>query len=337
MKAIRIHAPGGPDVLAYDDIPAPHPQRGEVLVAVRAAGVNHRDIWQRAGNFGTPPEPLIPGSDAAGEVLEVGANVSDWNVGDRVVINPGLSCGQCPECWSGKDNACAQYRIFDGTYAEQLTVPAHRLVMMPSGITFEEAAAIGVPYITAEEALIRAQTLPGQSLLVWGATGGLGLAAVQLGRLRGMRVMAITRNPDKADRLLREGAHEVLKWDGQEDLTAEVQRRTAGRGVDVVLDSLGSRSFRQSLQMAARGGAVVTVGATTGGGVELELGLIFRRRLTIIGAYMGHSGILPRLLTLFARGALKPVIDTVLPLADAAEAHRRMEHADLFGKIVLAP
>lgn len=337
MRAVRVHAPGGPEVLSLDVVETPEPGPGEVQVAVRAAGVNHRDVWVRKGNFGGFPEPLILGSDAAGEISKVGPGVTGFDVGERVVVNPGLSCGHCRACLSGHDNECVHFRIFDGAYAESLVVPSNRLVKMPSGLTFAEAAAIGVPFITAEEALVRSGALPGQSILVWGASGGLGLATVQLAKLRGLRVLAVTRHESKAEKLIREGAPDTLVWDGQEDLTDQVQRRLGGRGVDIVLDSLGSQSFRQSLAMVGRGGTVVTVGATTGGHVDLELGLIFRRRLSVIGVYLGSSGILPRLLALFARGALKPVIDDTVPLDQAAEAHRRMEASQLFGKVILTP
>lgn len=337
MRAIRVHAPGGPEVLSLDIVERPEPGPGEVQVAVKAAGVNHRDVWMRKGNFGGFPDPVILGSDAAGEVSKVGPGVTGFDVGERVVVNPGMSCGHCQACLSGHDNECIHFHLFDGAYAEHLVVPSNRLVKMPSGLTFAEAAAIGVPYITAEEALVRAGALPGQSIVVWGASGGLGLATVQLAKLRGLRVLAVTRHEVKADKLVREGALDTMVWDGREDLTDQVQRRLGGRGADIVLDSLGSRTFRQSLSMVVRGGTVVTVGATTGGQVDLELGLIFRRRLAVIGIYLGSSGILPRLLALFARGALKPAIDEMLPLEQAAEAHRRMEESQLFGKIILTP
>jgi NADPH:quinone reductase-like Zn-dependent oxidoreductase len=336
MWAVRVKEPGGPETLVWEEVPDPEPGPGQVRIRVRAAGINHRDIWVRQGNFGAFPEPMVLGSDAAGEVDAVGPGVVQWQPKDRVVVNPGLGCGSCVACRAGHDNVCLSYRIMDGAYAEYWVVPEHRLTAMPSGLTFEEAAAIGVPYITAEEAWIRANAMPGETALIWGASGGLGLAALQLAKTRGVRVLAVTRRTEKADRLLREGADDVLIWEGN-DIGDEVRRRTGGMGPDLVLDSLGSATLAQSLAMAARGGRVVTVGATTGGHVDLEAGMIFRRLLTVIGAYMGSSAILPRLLGLFGRGLLKPVIDSTVPLREAAEAHRRMEAADLFGKIILVP
>ena len=336
MWAGRVAEPGGPEQLHWEEAPDPEPGPGEVRIRIRAAGVNHRDIWVRQGNFGAFPGPVILGSDAAGEVDKLGAGVTRWQVKDRVVVNPGLGCGTCLACLSGRDNACEQFHIMDGAYAQYWVVPEDRLTPMPSGLTFEEAAAIGVPYVTAEEAWQRAEAAPGETALIWGATGGLGLAALQLAKVRGLRVLAVTRSAEKAERLLREGADDVLVWDGA-DITQDVRRRTGGSGPELVMDSLGRASLAMSLSVAARGGRVITVGATTGSRVDLEAGLIFRRRLTVIGAYLGSSAVLPRLLGLFGRGRLEPVIDAAMPMAEAAAAHRRMEQADLFGKIILVP
>ncbi|MCY0885801.1 MAG: alcohol dehydrogenase catalytic domain-containing protein [Firmicutes bacterium] len=323
-------------MLRYEEVPVPEPGWGEVRIRVRAAAVNHRDLWIRQGLFGGFAEPFIPGSDAAGEVDALGPGVSGLAPGDRVVVNPGLSCGRCAACLAGMQNACPHFRIFDGTYAEYAVLPAANLLPMPSGLTFAEAASIGVPFITAEDFLTRSGLLPGQTVVVWAATGGLGLATVQLARLRGARVLAVTRDPGKAEALRGRQFDEVLLWDGQSDLTGEVRART-GEGPELVVDSLGSATFRQSLAMVRRGGTVVTVGATTGGRVELELGEVFRRRLTVLGAYLGASGILGRLLPLFARGVLQPVIEHTFPLEQADQAHEQLEAGAVFGKLILEP
>jgi NADPH:quinone reductase-like Zn-dependent oxidoreductase len=337
MRAILVQQGGGPEVMTIRELPDPVPEYGEVLIRVRAAGVNRRDVWTRRGQFGIPAAGLIPGSDAAGEIVAVGPGVQGWQVGDRVVIYPGEGCGRCEACRSGRTNACPAFRIVDGAYAELMAVAVPRLVPMPSGITFEEAAAVGVPYVTAEEAWLRADTKPGQVAVIWGATGGLGIAAVQLARLRGLRVLAVTRDEAKAERLQREGAHDVLLWDGVADLAPDVLRRTGGLGADIVFDSLGKNTFGQSLTMVRRGGVVVTVGSTTGSRVELELRVVFSKRLTVLGAYLGGMGVLPRILSLFARGALTPVIDRAFALDEAAEAHRTMEAGSFFGNLVLIP
>lgn len=336
MKAIVMERPGGPEVLRYQEVATPEPGPGQVRVRVRAAGINHRDLWLRMGQLGTFSPGTIPGSDAAGEVDAVGPGVTNVEVKQRVVINPGLSCGHCLECLRGDQVSCSQFRIYDGTYAEYAVVPATNVVPMPSGLTFAEAASIGIPFVTAEEYLTRANLVPGQTVLVWAATGGLGVATVELAKLRGARVIALTRDPGKAERLRQElRADEVLVWDGSSDLTETVRNLTNGQGVDLAVDSLGSKTFSQSLAATRRGGVVVTVGSTTGGQVTLELGQLFRRRLTVLGAYMGSTAILPRLLSLFARGLLVPVIDHVYPLEQADQAHEQIERGDVFGKVIL--
>ncbi len=335
MKAIRIHEPGDISVMHYEDIDIPQPGVGQVRVRLRAAGVNHRDIWVRRGNFGAFPDPVIPGSDGAGEVDAIGAGVTRWSVGQKVVINPGLSCGACPACLKGDHPACRQFRIFDGTYAEYTVVPEENLVAMPGGLTFAEAASVGIPYVTAEDFLIRANALPGQSLLLWGATGGLGLATLQLAKLRGLRVVAVTRSQSRSEKLRQYGADEVLIYTSGDDLSDAVMSLTHGRGLDIVVDSVGRESFVQSLSSIARGGVLVTVGSTTGGQISFDLGRLFRHRVTLLGAFMGSASILPRIMPLFSRGVLVPVIDNSFPLEQADQAHDQMENHGVFGKLIL--
>lgn len=335
MNAIRMHEPGGIEVLQFESVPLPEPGDGEVRIRLRAAGVNHRDIWIRKGAFGGFAEPLIPGSDGAGEIDALGPGVQDLQPGQKVVINPGISCGTCSYCISGQQANCSDFRLLDGTYAEYVVVPERNVVPMPSGLTFTEAASIGVPFITAEDFLQRINVQPGQNMMLWGASGGLGLAALQLAKLRGLRVIAVTRSTNRADKLKQYHADDVIVWDGSDDLTSDILDLTHQRGVDVVIDSLGQATFAQSLNIVRRGGTVVAVGATTGGTVQCELGLVFRRRITILGAYMGNSGILPRILPLFSRGVLIPVIDHAYPLEQADQAQEQMEQHGVFGNIVL--
>ncbi len=335
MHAIRIHESGAPSVLRYDEIDSPEPGPGEVRVRLRAAGVNHRDIWVRQGAFGAFTEPMIPGSDGAGEIDALGPGARDYPVGQKVVINAGLSCGRCVFCLSGQQNRCPHYRIFDGSYAEQVVLPVTNVVPMPSGLTFLEAASIGIPFITAEDFLMRAEAQAGQTLVVWAANGGLGLATLQLARMRAMRVIAVVRNAAYTDRLKQYGATDVVVWDGVSPLNPEIMTMTNSRGADIVIDSLGQATFGQSLEMVRRGGTVVTVGGTTGSKATVDLGQIFRQRVSVLGAYMGSAAVLPRLLPLFSRGVLIPVIDQTFPLEQAPEAHQRMEGTGLIGNIVL--
>ncbi len=336
MRAIQIFEPGAAEVLKYQEVPTPEPGPGSVRIRLRAAGINHRDIWVRQGAFGGFRNPKTPGSDGAGEIDALGPDVDGFSLGQRVVINPGLSCGHCRFCLAGEQPSCGAFQIFDGTYAEYAVVPVQNVVPMPSGITFAEAASIGVPYITAEDFFMRSQVLPGQSVLLWGANGGLGLSALQLAHRRGLRVIAVVRPSFKqGDRLRQYGADEILTWDGEEDMVGEVMTLTQQRGVDVTVDSLGHASFEQSLSATRRGGTIVTVGATTGGLVSFELGRVFRRRQNILGAFLGSSAILPRILPLFARGELTPVIDHTYPLEQADQAHEHLESGGVFGKIIL--
>ncbi len=335
MKAICIHEPGDISVLRYEEVDVPEPGVGQVRVRLRAAGVNHRDIWVRRGSTGPFSQPLIPGSDGAGEVDAIGAGVASWSVGQKVVINPGLSCGTCVACTSGNHPACRKFRIFDGTYAEYAVVPEENLVAMPGGLTFAEAASIGIPYVTAEDFLVRAHALPGQTMLLWGATGGLGLATLQLAKLRGLRVMAVTRSQSRSEKLRKYGADDVLIYNSGDDLSDSVMSLTQGRGLDIVVDSVGRESFMQSVSSVTRGGVVVTVGSTTGGQVAFDLAKLFRSRVTLLGAFMGNASILPRILPLFSRGTLIPVIDNSFPLEQADQAHEQMENHGVLGKLIL--
>lgn len=335
MKAIRIHEPGDITVLKYEEVNIPEPGVGQVRVRLRAAGVNHRDIWVRRGNFGGFSEPMIPGSDGAGEIDAIGAGVSRWTVGQKVVINPGMSCGICVACASGDTPACRSFKIFDGTYAEYAVLPEENLVAMPGGLTFSEAASIAVPFVTAEDFLVRSGALPGQTMLLWGATGGLGLATLQLARFRGLRVVAVTRSQGRSDELRQFGADEVLVYSAGDDLSDAVMSLSQGRGLDIVVDSLGRETFQQSLSSVARGGVIVSVGSTTGGQVSMDVGRLFRHRVTLLGAFMGSASILPRLMPLFSRGVLVPVIDNSFPLEQADQAHEQMENQGVFGKLIL--
>ncbi len=336
MRAVQVHEPGVATVLQYEEVATPVPGCGEVLIRLRAAGVNHRDIWVRQGAFGGFPSPRILGSDGAGEIEAVGDGVVGIQVGQRVVLNPGLACGSCRFCLAGQQPSCAKFKIFDGTYAEYAVVPQSNVVPMPSGLTFAEAASVGVPFITAEDFLQKAEVQPGMTLLLWAANGALGLATLQLAKRRGLRVVAVVRSGFKqVDRLRQFGADEIIRWDAGDDVVTEVMNLTQQQGVDITVDSLGQASFEQSLGATRRGGVVVSVGSTTGGLVSFELGQLFRRRQSIIGAYLGSSAILPRILPLFARGELVPVIDHTFPLEQADQAHEHLETSSIFGKVIL--
>jgi 2-desacetyl-2-hydroxyethyl bacteriochlorophyllide A dehydrogenase len=340
MNAIVFSEHGGPHVLRYTEVPEPHIGPTEVLVRVCACSLNHLDLWVRRGIPGISiPLPHIPGSDIAGEVARVGEKVSRVRVGERVVLLPGISCGQCDQCLSGNDNLCRQYTLFgymvDGGCAEYVRTPAVNVNPIPENLTFEEAAAIPLAFLTAWHMLItRAQLKPGEEVLVLGAGSGVGSAAIQIAKITGARVIATAGSEEKVLRARKLGVDEVILH-SKGDFSKEVRRLTDRRGVDVVFEHVGEATWDESIRSLAAGGRLVTCGATTGYDAKIDIRYLFSRNISILGSYMGSKGELHSVLELVRRGLLKPVIDKVLPLARAAEAHARMEHRRQFGKIVL--
>jgi len=339
MRAVQFHQHGGPEVLRCEDVPDPTPGPGEVLVRVRACALNHLDLWERRGlERVTFPMPHISGSDVAGEV--VAAVGVDVNPGRRVMLQPGLSCGRCAACLSGRDNECAQYEVLGyrnhpGGYAELVKVPAQNLVSIPDDIDFVQAAAFPLTFLTAWHMLItRAQLKRGEDVLVLAAGSGVGQAAVQIAFLHGARVFATAGSDEKLERARALGAYEVINHHTQ-DLAQEVLRLTNRRGVDVVIEHVGEATWPKSVRAMARGGRLVTCCATTGPRGALDLQVLFAKQLSIMGSYMGTKGELLRVARFFFAGQLKPVIDRTFPLAGAADAQRRLEQSGQFGKIVL--
>lgn len=338
MKAVRFHAHGGPEVLRYEDVPDPVPRPGEALVRVRACALNHLDLWERRGlDRVTLPLPHISGSDVAGEV--VAAEAPGVEIGQRVLVQPGLSCGRCPACLSGADNFCPEYDVLgyrsDGGYAELVRVPVQNLVPIPAHVGWIAAAAFPLTFLTAWHMLVsRAQLGAGETVLVLAAGSGVGQAAVQIARLYGARVLATAGSDDKAARARALGAEAVVNHRTQ-DLAAEVRRLTGGRGADLVIEHVGQATWDASVRSLARGGRLVTCGATTGPSGALNLPTLFSRQISILGSYMGSKGELRRVAELFFAGRLAPVVDRVFPLERAADAQRRLEAGEHFGKIVL--
>jgi NADPH:quinone reductase-like Zn-dependent oxidoreductase len=339
MKAVRFHQHGGPEVLRCEDAPEPDLMAGDVLVRVRACALNHLDLWVRRGLPRVQiPMPHIPGSDVAGEVVASAA--PDVTIGRRVMLQPGVSCGRCPSCLSGRDNECPSYEVLgyryhDGGYAELVKVPVQNLVSIPDDIDFVRAAAFPLTFLTAWHMLMtRARLKRGEDVLVLAAGSGVGQAAIQIAFLHGARVFATAGSEEKLERARALGAYEVIHHHRQ-DIAMEIRRLTNKRGVDVVIEHVGEATWMKSVRSLARGGRLVTCGATTGPNGALDLGALFSRQLTIHGSYMGTKGELMRAARFFFTGQLKPVIDRTFPLADAAVAHRRMEASGQFGKIVL--
>ncbi|MCC6989445.1 MAG: zinc-binding dehydrogenase [Acidobacteria bacterium] len=340
MRAARFHSHGGPEVLRYEDAPDPAPATGDVLVRVRACALNHLDLYQRRGlERVTIPFPHISGADVSGEV--VAAPGSEFAAGTRVLLQPGLSCGRCAACLSGLDNMCARYDVLgyqsDGGYAELVCVPAVNVVPIPDHISFVDAAAFPLTFLTAWHMLVgRAKVTAGETVLVLAGASGVGQAAIQLAKLFGARVIATAGSDAKRTRARELGADEVIDHYGA-DIAAEARRLTGKRGVDVVVEHVGQATWAKSVRALAPGGRLVTCGNTTGWDAAIDLRFLFSRQLSLLGSYMGTKGELLQAAPLFFAGRLRPLVDAVMPLAAAADAHRRLEAGDVVGKLVLTP
>ncbi len=342
MKAAIFREHGPIEHLEYADIPAPTPAPNEVLVRVRAVALNHLDLFVREGIPGISLEfPHIGGSDIAGEIEAVGVAVEGWREGERVVINPSLSCGSCEFCMAGEENLCGRYRIIGehvrGGAAEYIVVPSANLFRIPDDYPFDQAAAAPLVYMTAWRSLItQGQLRAGQSVLILGAGGGVASAAIQIARFAGAKVYAASRDEAKRQQALKLGADEVL--DTNEDFSKALWKRTNKRGVDVVLENIGAATWERALRSVVKGGRVVVYGATSGPIVQVDLRQLFWKQYTIIGATMANRREFNTVMRLvFWDRRLHPVVDRVLPLAQIREAHRALENGEQFGKIVLTP
>ncbi|HVI94321.1 MAG TPA: zinc-binding dehydrogenase [Anaeromyxobacter sp.] len=342
MKAIAIRAHGGPEVVNLEELPDPQPQPGEAVVRVKAAAMNHLDIWVRIGWPGLKLAfPHVLGSDVSGVVEAVGAGVSGVKVGDEVVVNPSLGCGRCEQCLSGHENLCRRFAILgehvSGGMAEKLAVPARNVLPKPKNLSFEEAAAVPLTFMTAWHALVaRAQLRLGETVLVHAAGSGVGVAAVQIAKLLGATVIATAGSDAKLQRARQLGADHVVNYETQ-DFVQEVRRITEKRGVEVVFEHVGKKTWEKSILAAGIGGRIVTVGATTGYDPLTDLRHVFFRQLSILGSTMGTGGELLEVLRFVGEGKLKPVVDKVLPLAEARQGQELLSSRAQFGKIVLRP
>lgn len=341
MKAGRVSRFGGPEVVEVVDVLTPRPQAGEVLVALRAAALNRIDVLVREGGFAGAPMPIVLGAEGAGEVAAVGSGVTGFAPGDRVVINPFVSCGECPACTEGRDSECPRLRIvgehFDGTYAEYIALPARSLLPAPDRLGYPELAASIVAYMTAWHMLkTRARVRPGETVLVVSAGSGVASAAVQVAKALGATVIATTGTDRKVEQVRALGADEVINYREQPDFHESVRALTKGLGADVVHETVGLATVRKSILSARRGGRVVGMGSHTGPLVELDLRSIYTREITLIGSHIPNQSEISEFLPLLADGTLLPVVDSVFELKDAAVAHARLTAPERFGKVVLA-
>jgi NADPH:quinone reductase-like Zn-dependent oxidoreductase len=339
MKAVRFHEHGGPEVLRLEEAPDPPPRPGRAIVRVRACAMNHLDLWQRRGLERVRiPMPHISGAEVAG-VLEHTGEAPGWTAGDRVMLQPGLSCGICAECLAGRDNFCPRYDVLgyqsDGGYAELVSVPIANLIRLPDHVDFVRAAAFPLTFLTAWHMLIgRAGLTARDTVLVLAAGSGVGQAAMQIAKAMRARVIATAGGADKVARAREFGADEAIDH-YSDDVVRRVRDLTGGRGVDIVVEHVGEATWDRSVKCLARGGRLVTCGATTGHHAALDLRHLFARQLSLLGCYMGEKAELLGAAALFFRGVFGPIVDRTFPLSETAQAHQYLEASSQFGKVVL--
>jgi NADPH:quinone reductase-like Zn-dependent oxidoreductase len=340
MKAILFHTHGGTEVLEYTDFPTPKPGPGQVLVRLQAAALNRLDLWVRQGWPGIKLEyPHIPGADGAGEVAALGEGVTQWKVGERVVINSNLGCGHCPACLAGYDNRCRDWHLLGetvrGTYAEYVVLPAANLYPMPDGFDPQTAAAAGLVFHTAWHSLItRGGLKPGESVLVVGASGGVNTASIQIAKYSGATVYAVGSSPEKLALAKALGADFLIDRSQDENWPKTIFNLTDKQGVDVIVDNVGT-TFPLSFRAAAKGGRILTVGNSGGPKFEIDNRFIFGKHLSILGSTMGTKHDFAAVMELVFAGKLKVALDKSYPLAEAAAAQERLGRGDQMGKITL--
>ncbi len=343
-EAMVIRAHGGPEVLERETIDIPEPGPRQVRVRVRAVALNHLDLWGRRGLPGLKMEfPHRLGADIAGEIEAIGPGAvgafGPLVIGQKLVVSPGVTCGVCERCLSGADNFCAKYKILgentQGGYAQHVMIPDANVLPFPGDLSFTDAAAVPLCFLTAWQMVVRrGEVAPGDVVLVQAAGSGVSSAAIQIAKLHGARVFATAGTDEKCARAKELGVDEAINY-ATHDFVAECKRLTGKKGVDTVIEHVGGEVFVRSILATRWGGSVVTCGATTGFAPTIDLRQIFFRQVQVKGSTMGPKGDLFRILQLVADKKLRPVVDRVLPLWDAAAAHRLLEERKVFGKVVL--
>lgn len=340
MKAVYIDAHGPLERVQVGQIEDPAPKDDEVLVAVKAAALNHLDIHVRNGRPGVEiPMPHVLGSDAAGVVIAAGPRTHGVREGDHVILNPGLSCGCCQFCLRGEQSLCASFGIVGlsrpGTFAEKVAVPFWCVRPKPAYLTFEEAAALPLATLTAWRMLMtRCRLQAGDTILIHGIGGGVALAGLAIALNAGAEVIVTSSSPDKLRKAAALGVHHTIDYKTQ-DVTARVREITRGRGVDVVMDTVGAATWPVDFAAVRKGGVIVLCGVTSGAIAETDLRTLYWNQLTVMGSTMGSAEDFRRMLAAAATARFKPVIDSVVLIDNAAEAMRKMETGAHFGKIVL--
>ncbi|HLI46210.1 MAG TPA: zinc-binding dehydrogenase [Geobacterales bacterium] len=342
MKVVRLYRHGGVENLKLEEDRIPAPKENEVLVRIRACSMNRLDIWTRVGYPGVNiPLPIILGSDIAGSVEDMGSEVRNFSKGDKVLLYPALVCNRCEYCIAGEHSMCDDLRILghlvDGGYREYIAVPEDILYKIDSSRSFEEASCLPVTGTTAWRAIFtKASPKPGDVAFVWGAGSGTGIMLIQLLKNLGCKVISTAGSEEKEKRAYSLGCDLVINYK-KENVVTRVQEFTNGKGVDVVIDSVGSSTFETSIKICKKGGKLVFFGATSGDLVSYGVRIAYRRQITLLGSYLGSKSEFARMLKLFNEGKLKPVIDSIFKLDEVQKAHQRMEQNLHFGKIVIIP
>ena len=339
MKAIRIHEHGGVDALKWDDIPKPELSVNQVLIDVKATSLNHLDIWVRKGIPGVPL-PLITGSDAAGIILGVGDGVKKSRIGEKVMIQPLKFCGECASCKKGKENFCKSMGIMgencQGVNAERITVKGSQAIPFPDQLSFEAAASFALVAQTSFQMLVsRANLQAGEFVLIWGVSSGVGSMGIQIAKAMGATVIAIAGTNEKCVKAGSLGADHTLNYK-IDDILGEIKSITNGKGIDVVFEHVGQETWDVSMKSLARGGRVVSCGATTGYKANLNLTHLFFKQQSILGSTMGSISSFDSALTLLNEGKISPVIDRIFPITEIQSAHKYLESGKQFGKVVLS-
>lgn len=342
MHTVHFHQHGGPEVLIYGELPEPTPGPGEVLVRLKAAALNRSDLWVREGWRGLKlAYPHIPGGDGAGVVGALGAGVTEWTVGDRVVINANLGCGKCEACQAGHDNLCRDWHLLGetvpGTYAEAVVVPAGNVLALPDGFDEHHAAAAALVFLTAWHSLItRGAVQPGEWVLIVGASGGVNTACIQVARHAGARVLVVGSTREKLALAESLGADLTIDRSREENWSKAAFEASGRRGVDVVVDNVGAGTFPHSLRALRKGGRLLTVGNTGGPTFEIDNRYIFGKHLSILGSTMGTRHDFAAVMGLVFSGSLRPVLDRTYPLPQAAAAQQHLGSGQQMGKVTLA-
>jgi NADPH:quinone reductase-like Zn-dependent oxidoreductase len=340
MKAVRIHQFGGPEVLRYEDVPDATPRKDQVLVRVKACAMNHLDLWVRKGLPGVNL-PHIPGSDVAGEIVEVGEYITGFKPGQRVLLAPMHFCNHCAKCVAGLQNQCPEFTVrgygVAGGDCELIAVPAVSVIPITDSLDFNQAASAPLVFLTAWHMLVSlARIRQGQTVLVLGASSGVGIAAIQIAKLFHARVITTAGDETKLEKARGLGAdHGINHY--QQKISEEVKKLTSNEGVDIVVEHVGAATWEQSMKCLKPAGTLVTCGATTGPNASFDLRFLYSRQLSLLGSYMGTMGELYEVLGHVFAGRLKPVVDRTFPLKDIRAAHEYMEKSQMFGKVVLNP